>query len=178
MIWVDILFRWAHILPAIALLGGAFFMRFALLPAVDGLSDESRETVEDGVRKRWSKVVMASALFLLVSGFYNIFAASTKYDLPGWYMGIITAKLFLALGILFLSSVLSGRSESAAKYQAKSKMWLSVNLALAITLVCLAGGLRMHPHTPKKSKSTEDESRRVIPVEVPTATALLDAGSN
>jgi len=173
MIWVDILFRWAHILPAIALLGGAFFMRFALLPAIEGLSEESRETMADGVRKRWSKVVMASAFFLLVSGFYNIFAATNKYDLPSWYMGIITAKLILALGIFFLASVLSGRSESAAKYQAKSKMWLNINLAMAVTLVCLAGGLRMHPHTPKASKPPKDETTLVAPTETVTDSGFL-----
>ena len=39
---LGILFRWMHILAAIAAVGGTFFIRLALLPSLAELPDETR----------------------------------------------------------------------------------------------------------------------------------------
>ena len=66
--FVGILLRWMHIFAAIALFGGTIFQRIALHPTVGELDAAQRATVAAAVRRRWSKVVMISILFLLVSG--------------------------------------------------------------------------------------------------------------
>jgi len=150
MFWVDVVFRWAHILPAIALVGGAFFMRFAYVPSIQNLSETDRLSLQESVRKRWSIVVAVCALLLIVSGFYNITAASRKWELAGTsYMSMVMVKLLLAIGIFFIASLLTGRSKRAAAVREKSKFWLNINLALAIIVVCVGGFLRVQPHTAK-----------------------------
>ena len=61
--------RWLHIIPAIILVGGTLFMRYALVPA----ADESKATTElrESIRKRWSKLIMISVALLLLSGLYK-----------------------------------------------------------------------------------------------------------
>ena len=50
---VTLLLRWAHILGAVIALGGLFFARVALLPAVEELGAETSDRVHTGIRHRW-----------------------------------------------------------------------------------------------------------------------------
>ncbi|QDU95082.1 Cytochrome oxidase subunit II [Lignipirellula cremea] len=152
MEFVELLSRWAHILSAIALVGGAMFMRFAFLPGAEFLSEENRETLAQEIRKRWSKVVMAAAGFLVLSGIFNMVMTMKTWELPKFYHPVIGIKMLLGIVVLLLASMLVGRSPAAAKMQKNLKFWLSLNLVLAVTVVCLGGFLRTHDHVKKQPK--------------------------
>lgn len=142
--------RWMHILAAITAVGGTIFQRVALVPAVAKLADGDRRALAEALRSRWSKFVMASIAFLLISGFYNFLTIVRLYDLPRpWYHALFGVKFLLALAIFFIASVLAGRSEATQKFRDNAKSWLTVNMCLAILLVMISGALKVMPHTPK-----------------------------
>lgn len=156
---VGILFRWMHILAAMTAVGGTIFMRLALLPAASQLSDDARKTLHEAVRSHWARPVQISILFLLISGLYNIiFDIGGQYDLSKvrYYHPIFGIKVLLALAIFFIASALTGRSPSLQKMRDNRRLWLTVNMVLAILVVCLSGILRKSdpPKKPAQLSST------------------------
>lgn len=139
--------RWFHILAAITAVGGSIFIRFALLPAIQELTEESRRSLHNAVRQRWSKLVAASVLFLLASGLYNLVVIlagfkSADVEPPGYYHALFGIKFLLALGVFFIASSLSGRSDKTAKFRENPRFWLNLNLTLALAIVLISGVLR------------------------------------
>ena len=109
--YIDLLFRWTHILAAIVLVGGTFFLRFSLVPALATQSRELQQTVLGAWRPRWARWVMMSSGMLLVSGLVNAVRNIIAYQFPTTpYHALVAVKLLLALVIFYLSAVLSGRS--------------------------------------------------------------------
>ncbi|HVA50332.1 MAG TPA: hypothetical protein VNH11_28515 [Pirellulales bacterium] len=145
--WPAIILRWMHLLAAITAVGGTVFMRFALLPSVSVLSDDQRKALHEQVRSRWVKFVMGAILFLLVSGFYNFFRRlnTLPADYKGLYHALFGVKFLLALVIFFIASALTGRAAALAPIRQKAKLWLTVNVVLALIVVCISGVLRFVP---------------------------------
>ncbi|MGH7137495.1 MAG: hypothetical protein ACREHD_17255 [Pirellulales bacterium] len=162
--WVAIVFRWMHILAAITAVGGTIFMRTALVPSVSILLDEQRKALHEHVRSRWVKFVMGAILFLLLSGFYNFFRRIgldfEEADGKRLYNILFGIKFLLALVIFFVASALTGRAAALARFRQNAKFWLSVNVALAVIVVCISGVLRFIP--PKASASTASQTSRAI----------------
>jgi uncharacterized membrane protein len=144
---VGILFRWMHILAAIAAVGGTIFIRLALMPSLSVLADDSRKALHEAIRSRWSKMVMAGIAFLLVSGLYNFVMTWRTYDLPGYYVPLFVVKVILAMTIFFIASALVGRSPGLEGIRRNARFWMTLNMTLAIVLVCISGVLRMAKKT-------------------------------
>ena len=144
-----LLLRWAHLLAAMAAVGGMLFMRLALLPSVAALSDDARKTLHDGVRARWAKVVMIAIAVLIGTGLYNfmmVIVPQIKAELPaikGVYHAVFATKFLLALVMFFISSALVGRSPVFQKIRDNARFWLTLNLALALIIVGMSNGLRL-----------------------------------
>jgi uncharacterized membrane protein len=153
--FVTVLFRWMHLLAAITAVGGTFFMRWALLPTVAELPPEDQKIVHSGVRARWAIPVHASIAFLLLSGFYTfIFRSLPLHKGNGLYHGLFGAKFLLALAIFFIATMLVGRSPAAERFRLKRRQWLTVNVWLAIAVVCVSGVLRFLPETSLPAENT------------------------
>ena len=163
MDYLNLAMRWLHIIPAIALIGGTIFMRFALVPAYEQLDDEQREKVQESVRRGWSRLLMPSIGFLLISGFVNTANISIAYDFPGgYYMPLLGLKLFLAIAIFYIASLLAGRSEGAREFQQNQRKWLNINILLAILLVCIAGAMRLADREPKEDEDSATAASAVV----------------
>ena len=150
--WLAIILRWLHLLAAITAVGGTIFMRMALLPSVAVLADDQRKALHEQVRSRWVKFVMGAILFLIISGIYNFLR---RLNPPGierpyipLYHGLFTLKVVLAIVIFFLASALTGRAAALARFRQNAKLWLSVNVVLAVIVVCISGVLRFVPNNP------------------------------
>jgi uncharacterized membrane protein len=148
--WVAISTRWLHILAAITAVGGTIFMRFALLPSVGALPEDERKKLHEGVRSRWVKFVMAAILFLLASGIYNLVMKEKQLKTAAegaksLYHMLFGVKFLLAFVIFFLASALTGRSPAFANIRQNARFWLTLNLVLAIIVVCVSGMLRAIP---------------------------------
>ena len=145
-----LLFRWIHILAAITAVGGTIFARGVLLPSQDVLSLEQREALHAAMRVRWSKIVAACIAFLLISGLYNFFALIHSYKVPPWYHMLFGVKFLLAMVIFLIASLLSGKTIAAQRMRQKTSTWMTLNIVLAVTVVCISGILRTAPRTPKE----------------------------
>ena len=127
--------RFLHVLTAAALVGGAVYVRFALLPAAKELPDDVHDGLRARLKAKWKMWVMGGITLLLVTGFYNyLVVASPAHKAAGdsryhMFMGI---KIVVALVVFFLASVLTGRS---AKFEAMRK---APRNALTILLVAAA----------------------------------------
>jgi len=162
MDYLNLAMRWLHIIPAITLIGGTIFMRFAVIPAYEQLDDEQREKVQESVRRGWSRLLMPSIGFLLISGFVNTANISMAYDFPGgYYNALLAIKIVLAIAIFYIASLLAGRSEAASKFRQKQRYWLNINILLAILLVCIAGAMRLADREPKEEDSVKGPSATV-----------------
>lgn len=158
MDYLNLAMRWLHIIPAIALIGGTIFMRFALVPAYEHLDDEQREKVQESIRRGWSRLLMPSIGFLLISGIVNTGNISIAYDFPGgYYNALLAIKIVLAIAIFYIASLLAGRSEGAREFQQNQRKWLNINILLAVLLVCIAGAMRLADREPKE-KEDEDSA--------------------
>jgi len=147
----ELLFRWLHILTAIALVGGIYFWRWALLPALDKVDESTRKQVHDQVRPLWSRCVMISSGILLITGLTNAYRIIKFQEIDSVYHGLILAKLVLALVILWLAAKLAGRSSSAQKFRENEMKWVNMTAFLATLLVCLAGYMRSVERHPKNA---------------------------
>ena len=148
--------RWYHILSAIVLVGGTLFMRFALAPAMNEVSasDETREAI----RKRWMKWVAGAALFLLISGFYNTFLKAKGFHLAPIYNVFLVVKILLALAAFWLAATLCGRSDRARKFREREIHWLNILTIIVVTIVLLAGFMKMDSASYVKKVNTDTEA--------------------
>src|SRR5690606_34932763 len=103
----------------------------------------------EAIRRRWAMWVGISAGLLLLSGIVNTVLIVQEYQLEGAYHGALGAKVLLALGIIYIASLLAGRSEAAERFRQKTSLWLNINVVLTILLICVAGWMRLGDRTPK-----------------------------
>ena len=148
--YLDLLFRWIHILSALVLVGGTFFLRFSLVPAAASLGGDVQRSLLDAWRPRWARLVMLSSGLLLLTGLVNAVRIILGYEFPNSpYHALVAVKLLIALAIFWISAVLAGRSELAQKFREKMSFWLTVNVILALLIVGLASYMKMVDRTPK-----------------------------
>ncbi len=156
-----VVLRWLHIAAAIVAIGGAFFMRVALMPAAKAtLDDAAHDKLREALRKRWFIVVQVCIATLLVSGGINfvLLAMPPKVE-PMPYHAIFGVKFVAALGVFFIASVLVGRGQGLAVMRANRAKWLTVLLVLAGTIVAFSGVLNRIRTAPQTQAS------RQLPIE-------------
>jgi len=138
--------RVLHVMTAVVLVGGGFFLRYVLMPAAtSALSDAEHDKLRGAVVGNWKKFVHGGIGVMLLSGLFNYFKVilegSHKGD--GLYHGLIGTKILLALGIFFIASALVGRSAGTAGIRQNARKWLTVNFLLALVIIAISGFLRM-----------------------------------
>ncbi|MEX0793240.1 MAG: hypothetical protein WD045_08900 [Pirellulaceae bacterium] len=162
---IDLLLRWGHILPAVLLAGGTWYMVLALRPAVSEMEEAQQAAFKDSLRRRWSKVVMACSGLLLLSGLVVLVKMAMTFEFPqGYYHAVGGLKFLLALVVFFIASLLTGKSENAQKFRESEGKWLKLNAVLALTIVLMGGLLRVADRTPKSADG--DETSRAIPTSI------------
>ncbi len=140
--WVAVLFRWLHVIPAIVLLGGTIFVRFAALPAL-GASGQAAQWL-GAVRKKWAMISGLCILLLLVSGLWNfmMYRLDEVRDTGPLYHALFGVKVLLALAVFFIVSVMSGTSAAFAPMRAKPAKMLTLAAGLGLAIVLISGVLR------------------------------------
>ena len=174
--FLDLILRLAHIIPAIFLAGGIFFMWATLVPALSGVTDETRKTVLDAVRAKWAKIVMAASGILLITGLFNAVRAILAYEFTGGpYHIYVVLKLVLAIAIMFISARLAGRSAGAEKFREKLSFWLSVNTGLVFVLILVASTMRVTDRVPKVEEAEPEGNAQVAQPADAAGTLLVKA---
>jgi uncharacterized membrane protein len=137
--------RVLHVGAAIVMVGGAFFLRFILLPAGATLPEAEHARLRSAVMAGWKRVVHAGIALLLISGlinYYRVISLRTHKG-DGLYHALLGTKMLLALAIFFIASALVGRSARFEGLRANAKKWLAVNLGLALVIVAISGFLKV-----------------------------------
>ncbi len=155
MQWAQLAIRYLHIGSAMFLAGGILFQAFVLTPALIAFNDEQRASLGTALRARWSKLVMATAGLLVITGLATVMIEAPKTDYEGAYMPLLGVKMLLALGIMFLSSLLCGRTEAAQKLRLSEGKWQKINALLVVILILIAGMLKTTPREPKVEASAQ-----------------------
>ena len=158
-----LLLRWAHILAAIALMGGLVFTRFALVPAVFDLDATTRDRIHDAIRRRWLPWVIGAITVLLASGLANFLLFNGRVKAEGWadgqwmrqtsYHALFGAKFLLAMVAFYFASAMVGRGEGTQWVRNDRAKWLSVTLGLALAIVLLSGWMRQLHTGPNQAES-------------------------
>lgn len=167
---ITLLLRWAHVLAAIAALGGLAFARFGLVPALAELDAATRERIHDAIRRRWLPWVIGAITVLLASGLANflIFNGRVKAAPEFWgatwmrdtsYHALFGAKFLIALVMFYFASALVGRGAGTQWVRNDRAKWLSVTLLLGLAVVLLSGWMRqLHtgPNAPPAAAAPAD----------------------
>ncbi len=142
---VPILSRVLHILPAMVLVGGLFYLRTMVVP-IGG------EDPYAGRRTAWARTVGICTMLLLATGFYNFMAILNQAKeagekLPPAYHMLFGIKFLLALLVMFIAAILSGKTETAERFRRQMGKWLNIAKFAILAIVILAAILRtLHPH--------------------------------
>lgn len=167
---LGLLLRWGHVLAAVTALSGLVFSRFALLPALEDVDDQTRDRIHAGVRRAWMKWVMGAITLLILTGLANYLLTIQRANTEAWggngrawmrfhgYHAFMGMKILFAFVVFYLASALIGRGEATQWARDDRKKWLTVTLGAALAVVILSGYLRqMHtgPNTPPRADDGE-----------------------
>ncbi|HJQ78333.1 MAG TPA: hypothetical protein VJ828_00180 [Lacipirellulaceae bacterium] len=155
MYWLMLASRILHILGAIILLGGLFYLRTVITSVALPLREEQGEgsSAADyqfgGRRAVWAMWTGIASLFLLVTGLWNFFQFIKTYDLSPSYHMLVGLKILTGLALFVVAAILAGRSAAAEKLRQNMRLWLNVCIVLGIITVAFGSVLRTFPHNPK-----------------------------
>ncbi|MBS0260967.1 MAG: hypothetical protein JSS02_03350, partial [Planctomycetes bacterium] len=138
--------RILHVGTVILLVGGTFFMRFALIPAASAeLADDVHARLRAAVLNRWKKFVHGGIGVILLSGLFNYYLVivSEKHKGDALYHMLLGIKMLLAIALFFFASALVGRSPIFEDLRKNSRRWLLICLLLAGTIVAISGFLKV-----------------------------------
>ena len=144
---VQLISRVLHILSAVILVGGLFYLRTVLAPAGEISADDRSRTCFGDRRGVWAKWVGLASAFLIVSGLYNLMTimGQAKADgvrLPPTYHMLFGIKFLLALLVMFISAILAGKTPLADRFRGQMRKWLNIGWLAALATIVLASILR------------------------------------
>jgi uncharacterized membrane protein len=146
--WFMLLSRILHILGAIVLVGGTFYLRSIVVPVAGAGQGDVADPADGyfgGRRARWAMWVGIASLLLLATGFWNYIRFSRTYELHSSYHMVMGIKMLAGIALMFVAAVIAGRSALAQKFRQQWRMWLNVCLVFSVLIVALGAVLRTYP---------------------------------
>jgi uncharacterized membrane protein len=154
--WLMFASRLLHILSAIILVGGLFYIWAVVtptsssLPLREGLGEGSSvDYYFGGRRATWAKWIGAASLLLLATGLWNFISMVTANKLHFTYHILGLVKILLALALMLLAALLAGRTATADSLRRKWQFWLSLAVLIGVITVAVGSTMRTYPRTPK-----------------------------
>jgi uncharacterized membrane protein len=154
MYWIMLVSRILHILGAIILVGGLFYLRFVISPASPTSGPPHVDQFFGGRRGAWAKWVGIATALLLITGIWNYVQFAKLNDLAKSYHMVAGIKMLAAIAVFLLAALLAGRTTAAENIRLKWRFWLNICLLLALATVILGSVLRSYPHNPKLDTPT------------------------
>lgn len=143
---LPIVMRWTHIASAIILLGGSFFIRMILQPAVTAaLSDVEKDKLHTPIARRWQGICHILILLFLISGFYNLSLSLPKHKGDTLYFVLFFAKFVMAFVVFYLVEALNSKLSWSQKIRNKMALWAGLTLVLGFLIVLISGTLKNLP---------------------------------
>ncbi len=138
-----LLMRWLHIAGVIVGIGGAVFVRVALLPALSKVDQATAQTVSGEAIRRYRPILHTAILAIIVSGIYNFInlRPAPGAEIASVYVRLFSTKIVLALTI-FTVAILLTSSKPREVVRRNRATFLAVNLILAAIIIFLSAYLR------------------------------------
>jgi hypothetical protein len=149
MYWIMLGSRILHIVGAIILVGGLFYLRFVISSADQAMGATPPDNFFGGRRATWAKWVGIATALLLITGFWNYIQIAKLDDLVTSYHMIAGIKILAAIVVFLLAALVAGRTSAAEAIRQKWRLWLNVCLIVGLLTVVLGSVLRSFPHNPK-----------------------------
>jgi len=152
MQFLDGVMHWLHVLAAVLAVGGVFFLRFVLCPALKKLPPEhegAKTHVLQSVSRVFKMVVHTSIAVLLLTGLHRFFKILPL--IKGWsqYHMLVGIKILLALVLFFIAIMLTLPGQQPNYFQRNRDKWLLFNFVLGALIILLSSTLRRmwdYPH--------------------------------
>ena len=155
MYWLMLASRILHILGAIILVGGLFYIRSVISPINTLPGTAPVDQLFGGRRAAWAKWVGIATALLLITGFFNYIMVIKQHErLASPYHMIAGLKMLAGIAVFLLAALLAGRTAAAETLREKWRMWLTVCLILGVVTVALGSVLKSIPHHPKVDAAT------------------------
>jgi uncharacterized membrane protein len=154
MYWLMLASRILHILGAIILVGGIFYLRNVVSPTNAASAPAAADQQFGGRRAAWAMWVGVATLLLLVTGLWNYMQIiNTNERMASSYHMLAGLKMLAGFALFALAAVLAGRSSAAETLRQRMRLWLNVCLLLGFTAVVLGSVLRSYPHRERIDKN-------------------------
>ena len=139
---IRLLSRVFHIMFAVIIGGGLFYLRAVLAPA-------GADACYAGRRAVWARWVGAATAFLLATGLYNYIsfvrdAKAAGAPLPSAYHMLFGVKFLLALFVFFVAAILAGKTGLAEKFRGNMAMWLNLAWTAVMAIIVLGALMRTY----------------------------------
>ena len=135
--WLDVFSRWLHILGAVVLVGGPLVWLLTLRTKAQPVGEAAPvDPADASLAAALKPAVHGAVLVVLLTGVWNLY--SKWGTLTPAYGLTVLVKMVLGLGLMFLASVLVGRSAAFAPIRANVRPWLTGAVALGVVVVLLA----------------------------------------
>jgi uncharacterized membrane protein len=130
---LNVIMRWVHIASVVALIGGILYGRLVMLPGIQSLAEEARESIERTTALAFRPIVLVSTMGLTLSGLYNIF--SNPGHSPRYHM-VLGVKLLLVMHVFAV-----GMLVTAPKNPRRARM-LSGTVISGLAIILISAYLR------------------------------------
>ena len=154
MTFLPALIQWIHVGSVVLLIGGFFFLRVILLPAVKVLPENQQPKLLEAALRRFRVVIWSALLTILFSGVYNFIvflrsagsfsqdpATEPVQDLST-YILVLGVKLFIVFIIFTFGVLLTFPYPVFAPIQKRPAPWLNLTLILGLIVIFLSAFLR------------------------------------
>ena len=136
--------RMIHILCAIIIGGGLFYMRSVLSPAGADACFADRRSV-------WARWVAVATFLLIATGLFNYIvnirdAKAVGAPLPSAYHMLFGLKFVLAFLVFFIAAILAGKTAAADRFRSNIGRWLNIAWTAVIAIVVIGALMRSFHH--------------------------------
>src|SRR5438477_10961817 len=135
---LNVLMRWLHITSVAVLVGGIFYARFVIVPAVSTLPAQDRDTLGAAIAARYRSLLYLAMLFLTGTGVYNMVMNLGRGPV---YQALLGIKLLLVLHVFAVAFLIV-----KPKNPRRTRMMTGVVIS-GLTIIALSAVLRqLHLH--------------------------------
>lgn len=127
--------RWLHIVSTTLLVGGTLFYEFVIPKAIEDLKSESQMAVLGRVRWVFRRIVVVSAILLIVTGLISSWRNWPTYSgeygpvKPWWVIHVILGVIAIAIAVLLTIG---------DRLPAHPIAWLRVNFVILLVTIFLS----------------------------------------
>ena len=142
--------QWIHVGSVVLMIGGFFFFRVVLLPIANRRADS--ESLISSALRRFSGIVWAALLTVLISGLYNFitfFRTARSISATGMFISdyslyilVLGVKLFIVFLIFTLAIILTFPYPVFDVFQKKPARWLNLTVIFGLIVIFLSAFLR------------------------------------